>query len=135
MPEPKRASYVRELRHDFRHWYHVSYDEVPLDEALDLARMLPDGSAYKSALDPHRAWTNEEHLLADICDQVSRMIQIYATRTTENAHLHGRPGDREAQVQDIKRARDVRRKIKQTKWREVDHGERGQREPANRPEV
>ena len=52
---------LRDLRHDFRAYYHVAYEDVPVAEAVDLIATLPDGSRVASALSPSRAWSPERH--------------------------------------------------------------------------
>ncbi|MGN0056477.1 MAG: hypothetical protein ACI360_08590 [Atopobiaceae bacterium] len=46
---------MRELRHDFRAYYHVGYDDVEVAEAVDLIMTLPPGSLYRASLNPHAA--------------------------------------------------------------------------------
>lgn len=117
---------MRELRHDFRAVYGVSYDDVPAGEAVDLVLTLPAGSLYRASLDPHAAWSGTEARLADLEDNQARMMQLYATGSTEGAPRLPRPWDardaaaREAAQERARaKARDVKRRIEETEWREV----------------
>lgn len=71
-----RKGHRAELRADFRRFYSCRYDEVerasPL-EAADLAFFLPRGSAFKAALDPSMAWTDEQVLLAEAVNAIGRL--------------------------------------------------------------
>jgi hypothetical protein len=55
---------VSELRHDFRHYYHVSFDEVETEEAIDLIKMLPPHLCYRTAL--YRDLEKAEQIKASI---------------------------------------------------------------------
>lgn len=110
---------VRELRHDFRALYHVSYDEVPTDEAVDLVLTLPRGSLWRSSREEFGEWTDEEERHAEVIDEVERLIRLIATGTTEGSQRLTRPADLRARKADSERARSVRERIKQTKWEDV----------------
>ena len=76
---------LRELRHDFRAYYHCRYDDVDPDEAVDLIATLPQGSLYRASLDPHLAWSDERHDLADIKDLIVMSMHLSATGSTVSA--------------------------------------------------
>lgn len=112
-----------ELRADFRRLYHVRYDDVDPAEAVDLVRMLPQGSLYLAALDPHLGWRHEEHELADLCDGLSRLTHMLSdARTTEGAPLVERPGQREDAEAAVARSRRIRRRIEDTEWEAIEVG-------------
>lgn len=112
---------MRQLVADFRREYHVSYHDVPTGEAVQLASMLREGSDYLAALDPHLAWTRQEHELADIYDAVERFLMMKSSAgTTEGARRMPRPGQAEDARAERERARDVRARIDDTEWEAVD---------------
>lgn len=113
--------YVRQLMADFRRKYHVSYMDVPTDEAIVLASMLGGGSAYAAALDPRLAWGMEETLTADLTDAVLRLTHMLSdAHTTEGAPTVPRPGQAERNAQARAKAASVMRRIEETKWEEAD---------------
>lgn len=112
--------YVRELRADFRHWYHVRYEDVAADEAVDLVLSLPMGSSYLAALNPYWAWGEERNAIADVCDLLLRAERLAATRSTEGAQRVTRPRDVYERRQALEKARAAKRKMETTKWELVD---------------
>lgn len=110
---------VRQLRHDFRAVYHVSYDEVPADEAVDLILTLPRGSLWRASRMEFGEWTDEEERHAELVDEVERLIALLARGTTEGAQRVTRPADLRARKADAERARSVRERIQSTKWEDV----------------
>lgn len=122
-PEPTRPSYVRELRHDFRTIYHVSYDEVPVEEACDLISTLPDGSAYLAAINPKRSWSVEENQLAAIHDAIWAFLWMRSDAgTTKGAPRMQRPWDSWEQEQAVERSRETRRRLEDVTWKDVENG-------------
>lgn len=119
---------MRELRHDFRRFYGCRYDDVPVDEAIDLIQTLPDGSAYLAAFVPTYAWTVEEKRLADIQDYLNALMHLLSDeRSTEKAERVPRPWDewakgmREKATDAKKRkAQRVKEKLEGTKWADVE---------------
>lgn len=112
---------MRELRADFRRFYHVGYDDVSTSEALSLASMLKDGSEYLTALDIHRAWTHEEQMLADINDSIERFLHMKSSAgTTDGAREIPRPWSIADQIAELDRAERVRSRIEETEWKEID---------------
>jgi hypothetical protein len=113
--------YVRQLMADFRRIYHVSYMDVPTDEAIVLASMLGGGSAYAAALDPRLAWGMEETLTADLTDAVLRLTHMLSdAHTTEGAPTVPRPGQVERVMRERARAARVKKRIEETEWEEAD---------------
>lgn len=116
---------MRELRADFRAVYHCSYDEVTIEEAIDLIGELPDGSRYLAAIDPRRAWTLSERRLADIQDRIAALTQMLSDKgTTEGAPKVSRPWDelvrRTAEMAERIRMATVKDRMEKTKWVDVE---------------
>lgn len=111
---------MRELRHDFRAHYGVSYDEVPTDEAIDLALSLPPGSAYMASIGAGHAWSAERHRMADVVDLLLiinwRLMGCPADCKPDPVE---RPGDAERRRRALAQARTAREKIEGTEWREA----------------
>lgn len=114
---------LRELRHDFRHYYSVRYEDVELGEALDLVLSLPQGSHFKGSLVPALKWTQEQYALADINDILAILLWRMAGCPGEMPQLTERPGDRamhESQAKAEKeRVAKVKAGLNQTKWEDV----------------
>lgn len=113
---------MRELRADFRHWYHVRYEDVATDEAVDLILSLPMGSMYLAALSPYWAWSEERNAIADVCDLQFRAERLTCTRSTEGAHRITRPRDVYERRQALDKAKAAKQKMETTKWELVDDG-------------
>ncbi|WP_165247471.1 hypothetical protein [Adlercreutzia sp. ZJ141] len=109
---------MRELRHDFRRVYGVSYDEVPTDEAIDLVLTLPPGSLYVRVTRPQDSWPEWRHAAADIQDELWRIAYAQAG-VKSNPPQTFRPAD----IVENARARASVRKavdvIGSTEWEEV----------------
>ena len=73
--------------------YGVRYEDVGVDEAIDLIETLPRGSLWRSASSPFGEWTDERERAAEIVDHIERMIALYATGTTEGSLRVTRPSD------------------------------------------
>ena len=113
---------MRELRADFRHWYHVRYEDVAADEAIDLILSLPMGSMYLAALSPYWAWGEERNAIADVCDLLFRGERLMCTGSTEGSQRITRPRDVYERRQALDKAKAVRRKMETTEWELVDDG-------------
>lgn len=61
---------LKELRHDFRRYYHCCYDDVDPDEAIDLIQTLPRGSKYVAAVVPEAAWSEEHEYAVDVQEAI-----------------------------------------------------------------
>ena len=48
----------------------MRYEDVDVDEAIDLIATLPDGSLYVAATNPARSWSERRTLAADVVDAV-----------------------------------------------------------------
>lgn len=113
------------MRGDFRRTYHVAYDDVPTDEALDLIAQLPSGSAYLASINPADAWDETQYLIANLVDAVN--VMAHGMRYTEDFKPVMTPARRaeakrvEENTEKAKeKVREVKRKLENTKWKEVD---------------
>lgn len=111
--------HLRQLRHDFRRYYSVGYDDVSISEAIDLIYTLPAGSMYISAIDPVRSWSVEDHRSADIRDAIYQAICIMRGIDPSNAPKVIRPEDVERQRRAVEAARKARAIIESTTWEAV----------------
>lgn len=112
---------MRELRHDFRHHYHVAYEDVPTDEAIDLIGMLPDGSRYVSATDPTRTWDRARHDTADVVDAIWFLTwaMAYDHEKMPEPMRVVRPMDVAIRKRQRERSRRAREILESTRWVEV----------------
>lgn len=107
------------LRHDFRTIYHCSYDEVPIDEAIDLIRTLPDGCMYVSATNPARSWTKERQMLADLQDDLYAMFALSNGAPRDRIPHVIRPAERLNNARAHNKAKQTRKRIEEMNWEEV----------------
>ncbi len=112
---------MRELRHDFRAVYHVAYDDVPTDEAIDLIETLPDGSLYVAATFPERAWSEERQLATDVCDTLWWLIWATAMDHEKAAEppRTPRPEDLVRQAAGAERRRSARERLENARREEA----------------
>lgn len=112
---------MRELRHDFRAVYRVSYDEVPTDEAIDLIMTLPErGSLWRAAKgSPDAAWSEIRHVGADIVDAITARMWQAAGAPGEQPPRTQRPSDIVEAAKARAKAAEVKKKMNETKWEEV----------------
>lgn len=115
---------MRELRHDFRAYYHVAYDDVPPAEAVDLIRTLPPGSLYRAALDLADAWSDEQHFRADVVDQLNLVAWRLLGCPGKAPRAITRPADVAARREAARKAREVRERIGSTRWEAVEDEDR-----------
>ncbi len=114
---------VRELRADFRETYHVAYDDVPVEEAIDLALALPAGSRFRAANSPASGWTRKDYMLANAVDLLTVLCWRAAGSPQANRpEPMERPGDAAAREAARERARATRERITETKWKDVGSG-------------
>lgn len=111
---------VRELRHDFRSAYRVAYEEVPVDEAIDLILTLPRGSLWRSAQLEFGEWDEARENAADVVDAIWALISLLSSaHTTEGSPTVTRPGDLRERKAALERARRARERIEGTTWEEA----------------
>lgn len=112
---------MRELRHDFRAVYRVSYDEVPADEALDLIMTLPErGSLWRAAKgSADAAWSEVRHGAADIVDAITARMWQAAGAPGDQPPRTQRPSDVVETLKARSKAAEVKKKMNETKWEEV----------------
>lgn len=98
----------------------MSYDDVSTVEAIDLARMLPQGSEFRAARNKNDAWSDEQHRAADVMDAllVINWRLMGCPDQFEPSPIE-RPGDRERSLQARKRAKASKETIENTKWEDV----------------
>lgn len=113
---------MRELRHDFRAYYHVRYEDVDPEEAVDLILTLPAGSAWRDARSPYGSWSEEREGTADVLDQIARFMWLFATGSTEGVQLVTRPSDLARQEAARRRAKAARERMETTEWEGMPDG-------------
>ena len=112
---------MAELRHDFRRYYGCSYDDVQVEEKIDLIRMLPDGSRYVAGTDPERAWSEERHRFADVIDAISPVAWAlaYDREKVPEPPKVVRPKDMLARAEASRRAARARAELESGTWEEI----------------
>ena len=118
---------MRELRHDFRAFYHVAYDEVGNDEAIDLVATLPAGSLYRASLGYEGEWGEEQYFRAEVVDMLHAINWRLANCPEDMTPVRlPRPGDaaREAAERAEREAKKSRVRASASmarsgKWKEV----------------
>ena len=110
---------MRELRHDFRATYHVAYEDVPVEEAIDLIETLPAGSLWRSSQLEFGEWDEARENAAGVVDAVWSLIHLIVSGTTEGSPRVTRPDDMRARRADADRARAVRERLRDTRWEDV----------------
>lgn len=111
-----------QLRRDFRRVYHVGYDDVAPEEALDLIAGLPDGSEYVASRDPARSWTEGRRSSADVVDAVREVawaLGAYDRTACPMPPRVTRPEQVVARVEESRRARAARERIRGGDWEEA----------------
>lgn len=106
---------MRELRHDFRREYSCSYDEVSINEAIDLIFTLPTGSLYMKAINPALAWPAWRHAIADVQDDLWAIAFARAGCSSDPPRVP-RPGDMVRRKQAKDQARKAASVIETTEW-------------------
>ena len=101
-------------------YYGVSYDEVPADEAVDLALTLPNGSLYVARKHPELSWSEARELSADIRDDMAAVA--YALRGLDGAPRVLRPADVVADARAKRRAREAKTRMEGSGWEPVEGG-------------
>lgn len=110
---------LRELRHDFRRYYGVRYDDVEADEAIDLIETLPRGSAYVRAVRPDLSWSEVREAVADLQDTLWEIAYARAG-SREEPYRVTRPADVVARAAARDKARATRRRIEGGEWAALD---------------
>lgn len=110
---------VRELRHDFRRIYGVCYDDVYVDEAVDLIATLPAGSLYMASMSPELAWPAWRQALADLQDDVWAASLASAGYRGDMPRVP-RPQDAPIRARERERAAAAKSIIEETKWVAVE---------------
>lgn len=90
----------------------MAYEEVGVEEAIDLIETLPHGSMYVSKLHPQFSWSKEREAIADLQDTILRFMYGDGARVV-------RPTDVIAQRKAAAKAERTRETIEKTQWVEV----------------
>lgn len=98
----------------------MSYDEVDLNEALDLVLTLPCGSLYVSKKRPEHSWSEAREISADIRDWIAQLA--FALRGLSGAPHVMRPCDILADRRSRERARKAKAKLEGAQWQDVEGG-------------
>ena len=99
-------------------YYHVSYDEVPTDEAIDLCLTLPRGSLYIAKKHPEYSWSEERELISDIQDLLIALS--YAARGIKDAPKITRPSDLVERKRALEQAQQNKQRIQTTQWEAIE---------------
>ncbi len=86
-------------------------------EALDLLRGLPPGSEYVSGERPALSWTPEREAIADLQDTV--LAAAAGLAGSADAPHVTRPRDLAARREASRKARSVRERIENGRWKEA----------------
>lgn len=89
-----------------------------MNEACDLISMLPDGSAYVSAIDYTRAWTDAQNLQADLIDELWTMQCALHGIDPKKAPRVTRPKDIAVRIKASAKKRSVTDIINNGTWEE-----------------
>ena len=101
----------------------MRYEEVDVDEAIDLVLTLPLGSRWRAKRDPDAEWTLDQYRLADLVDVTNLLVwQLSGNADEWEPQRTPRPGDAARREAHLKKARDVKRKLETTTWEEVEIG-------------
>lgn len=92
---------------------------MPTDEAVDLIFTLPRGSLWRKSRLEFGELSEVEEAVCDINDELRRLMQLYATGSTEGAVLMTRPEHLRERKTASMRATEARRRIEETEWEEV----------------
>lgn len=91
----------------------MGYDEVGVEESIDLIKMLPDGSKFISKHFPERSWSQLQNLFADVEDTLIRLL----THNSENHVI--RPPEQVAMNKARIKVKKARSQIESNEWEEV----------------
>lgn len=109
---------MRQLRHDFRHYYHCCYDQVDSDEALDLIFMLPQGTRFRASQNEVYSWSDLEHFLANIQDAIYQLACFGSGIPADEIPRVTRPVDIAARKKAHEKRIQARKRIENTQWKE-----------------
>lgn len=99
-------------------YYGVGYEEVAIDEAIDLAITLPRGSLYVAKKHPEASWSEARELIADVQDTIISLA--YALRGVKDAPKIVRPADVIARKQAMKKAQSAKKRIEMLEWEQIE---------------
>ena len=90
-------------------------------EAVDLVRMLPDGSRWVARVNPLRSWGEERHRCADLVDAIKELTWglLYDRDRVPTPPTVVRPRDVAAREAGSRRAAMARRSVEAQGWEEM----------------
>lgn len=90
-------------------------------EAIDLIRMLPDGSRYVVRTDPERSWGEARQRTADVVDAISHLTWAIAYDHDKMAEPPRvtRPRDMMARVRAMRAAAQAKAELESGTWEEM----------------
>ena len=98
----------------------MRYEDVAVDEAIDLICTLPRGSHYKAKKHPELAWSEEHEAIADVGDfVVDVMCALRGVDSTQRPHMT-RPRDIVARQKALQKRQRIKDKLNSTHWEEVN---------------
>lgn len=106
------------MRHDFRVYYGVRYEDVDAHEAVDLINTLPMGSLWRADNSTEAEWSDERYLFT----RIQNLLEVIAhgKYLTGDPQIVEFPLDREMRIEQARKAREVRERLNNTKWKEVE---------------
>ena len=98
----------------------MRYEDVAIDEAIDLICTLPRGSNYISRKYPAHVWSEEHEAIADVGDfVVDAMYALRGVDSSQRPHMT-RPRDIVARQKAREKRQKIKDKLNNTHWEEVD---------------
>ena len=91
------------------------------EEAIDLIRSLPDGSAWATSVSPLRSWDERRHRDADLLDAVNVLVWYLALdkKIVPSPPMVVRPRDVMARRREAENNRRVKAQLESDGWEEV----------------
>lgn len=98
----------------------MRYEDVAIDEAIDLICTLPRGSLYRARKRPELAWSEEHEAIADVGDfVVDVMCALRGIEGSARPRMT-RPRDIVARQKARENRQKIKDKLNNTHWEEVD---------------
>lgn len=101
----------------------MSYDDIEIDEAIDLIHALPWGSLFMAKKSPHYAWNDTQNVLADIHDAIWALVWMNSTEaTTKGAPRIVRPWEIDERKRAKEKSKQAKYVLENTVWEEIKDG-------------
>ena len=104
----------------------MRYEDVDADEAVDLIDTLPQGSLWRTRLFPQDKWDDLTYIVAKIADYADIMARGMRIKDTTPTPVE-RPLEAKMRMDAPRateaakaKAREVSRRLREGKWKEVD---------------